>query len=315
MAGDTVANFNFQFTSNADALSKQWDGLIKKANELNKTLDKTAKTQAERVELDRKETEQQHRKKAWRPEEINHETKLNKLRREGNAHLKTRIKGLAALAVAAVSANKIMGRLSSAYTGGVDTARQAKALGTSAQELRNYENLTGRFGGDTKTLHGNLNSILTAQGDIRTKGGDPIIAKAAAIGVAIRNDDGTDRSPIDVHKDIVKAIAAGTSPSVIASIIKLMGLDRSGVLMAGMTPRQMREESADVKGLHQMTTQESKDLLKLARSMSELGQSVEALFAKILSFTASEASEGIDLASDVLQGKTGAAKSYGKKNP
>lgn len=312
MADNTVARFNFQFTSNADALSSQWEGLIKQANKLVKITNEANKVLDTGVKIRREEVEVNHKRIGWRNKEIDQETLVNKLRDKGNKLLTTRMKKLGALALAAVSMKKLMGGGADVFRSGVDVARTAKSLGESPASLENYAKVTERFGGDRGSLFSNLANLSKQLGDVDTKGESPILRLSQALGFKLRDGDNNNLSKIEIHKSILDMVAGGSKGDrdIMNSLLAEMGMDRSGALMAGISREDMRKEEVDVMKQYQRSQKESDALIELSRSLTEMAQSISSLLDKIIGYSAPSLNTGVNILNDLMQGDSEPAADF-----
>ena len=283
MATDIVAQFGFEFTSNLDALKKQWDAakkgndeLVASLKKLDKELDKSIK-----IKLDDDSLEQ--KRKHGRKRRIDDEEKINKTRTKGNDILRRRVTQLAGLAASYMSAKAIAAGFTDAFTGSLDVAFQSGIIDVSAAKIQNWSRIVQRAGGDSGAAFKTFSAISQEVGNLETLGESSLGRMASRFGVSLMSGNKAKQSD-QIFLELNDAInAEGMSKSARQSVFAQLGWDESMLKIGRQGSSVTRGQLSEVRRTqHQMTPEDTKIVKDLNTEMRELQQSMESLFSETL---------------------------------
>ena len=301
MATDIVAQFGFEFTSNLDALKKQWDAakkgndeLVASLKKLDKELDKTIKIKREDVAVERN-------RKIGRDHIIKDEEKINKTRTKGNDILRRRVTQLAGLAASYVSAKAIVAGFADSFTGALDVSLQSDIINMSAAEIQNWGRVVERVTGDAGAAFATFKAISKDVGDLETKGASAQAQMSARYGVSVM-DGGKAKSPDKIFQEVNDEInKRGLSKSAALSIYAERGWPEEMLRIGKMGSAKTNAMLSNVRGSqHQLTKSDAETLKRMNSEIATLTQSLESLFTGTLLSAAEKIFEIIDGANNLL---------------
>ena len=144
-----------------------------------------------------------------------------------------------------------------------ELADQASGVGVAVEEFQALRGVFQQVGLDGDDVNDALNAINVKLGEAAA-GSDTAMGAFSALGIQIRNEDGTLRSLTAVWRDLVGAVQEGGSPRTAAAIATILGGDLGRKLL----PLLMQSEEA-----YKRLVDEAGKLVSPQRIIDRLAQS------------------------------------------